>query len=147
MRFIKAYKPFVDTKSQFMDKFDSEDTKKLAENCYNSLDSGSLYIFIFMLVVTIGLCIFYFTAYNNWPGRHYKRWHWIVFYIATVIASFFGSALIGWIIAKPAVAGYMSLVWDISFGNLLYSLFGFGILSVIWWLFLPTNAYRLIGNK
>lgn len=147
MRFIKAYKPFVDTKSQFMDKFDSEETKELAEQCYNSIDAGSFYIFIFMVVITIVLCVFYFTLYNNLPGRHYRRWHWAVFYIISVLTSFFGSSLIGWIIAKPAVSGYMSLVWDISLGNLVYSFLGFIVLSVVWWLFLPTNAYRLIGNK
>lgn len=146
MKLICLYKLFVGTESKFLDKYPPE-TQDIAQSFWNSLNSSCLFFVIFLLGVSILFCAFYFTAYNEMPGRHYKRVHWIGFYIGTLLVSFFGTAELGYLLNNTSLNGSASLIWDIAFGNLVYSFFIYGVLSCIWFLFLPTNAYRLIGNK
>lgn len=146
MKLIGLYKLFVGTESEFLDKYPIE-TQDIAQRFWNSLNSSCLFFVMFLLAVSTLLCAFYFTAYNEMPGRHYKRNHWIGFYIGTLLVSFFGTAVLGYLLNNTSLNGSSSLIWDIAFGNLVFSILIYGVLSCIWFMFLPTNAYRLIGNK
>ena len=145
MKLISIYKPFVGKEPNFVDSF-PQDTQDLAEHFWASLNSSCLFFVLFLVVISVCLCIYYFTAYNEQPGRHYRRTHWVGFYIGTVVFMFLGTAVLGYILTNPTVKGFESLIWDIALGNAVYSIAIFGVLSFIWWLFaLPTNAY--IGTR
>ena len=146
MKLIKTYKFFVGSETKFVDSV-PEGSKDIAENYWASLDNACLFFLIFLAVVSIGVCAWYFTGYNELPGRHYRRSHWIGHYIGAAIISLLGTAALGYILTNPTVKGSGWLIWDIAFGNFIYAIIIFGVLSVIWWLFLPTNAYRLIGKR
>lgn len=143
---IKAYKWIVGTESKFTDSLEPS-TREAGEMYWNTLDKSCLALLLYMAVLSIGMCILYFTYYNTIPGRHYRRTHWIGFYLIMAILSALGTGLLGYIMATPTVKGSGWLIFDIAVGNLLYSILAFGILSVIWWMFLPTNAYRLIKKR
>ncbi len=143
---IKLYKPFVGTESKFTDALE-ESTKEAGEIYWRNLDKSCLAFLLLMLVVSIGICICYFTIYNKYPGRHYRLTHWGGFYILSALTAFLGTWGLGWLLAKPTVQGAGWLLLDISLGNLCYTIIIYGILSVIWWLFLPTNAYRPIKKR
>lgn len=146
MKLIGIYKWFVGTESKFVDSV-AEGSQDLATSYWDSLNSACLFFILFLVVISIILCVYYFTAYNEQPHRHYRRTHWIGFYIGTVLFEFVGTAFLGYLLTKPTVKGSGFLIWEIAVGNAVYSIIIFGVLSVIWWLFLPTNAYRLIGNR
>ena len=147
MGLIKFYHPFVGKQSEFEDKF-SEDTMEYATAYWNQLDEKCIILVILLAVISLGSCIAYFTVYNNMPGRHYKKTHWLMFYLLqSVVGCGALSYLVAYLIAKPTLDGAGMLIFNIALGNMIYSIFSFGILSVIWWIALPTNAYRLIGKK
>lgn len=146
MKLIDLYKPFVGTESKFLDSV-PQGSQDIAESYWDSLNSACLFIVIFLLLASIGSCVSYFTWYNDIPGRHYKRTHWWGFFIFNAVFSVLGTAALGYILTSPTVKGSSWLIWDIALGNCIYAVAIFVILSVIWWLFLPTNAYRLIGNR
>ncbi len=146
MKLIGFYKLFVGTETKFVDSV-PEGSQDLAENFWASLNSSCLFFILFLVIMSVCLCVYYFTVYNEQPGRHYRRTHWIGSYIGTVVFMFFGTAGLGFLLTKTTVNGSKSLIWDIAAGNAVYSILIFGVLSVIWWLWLPTNAYRLIGKR
>lgn len=146
MKLLDLYKPFVESESKFLDQYPQE-TQDIAQNFWNSLNSNCIFFVAFLLGTSILLCAFYFTVWNELPGRHYRRSHWICSYIITVLISFFGTVALGYLLCNTSLNGTAALIWDIALANLVYSFFIFGFLSVVWWLWLPTNAYRLIGNK
>lgn len=143
---IKLYEWIVKTESNFLDNLD-ESTIDAGDTYWKNLDKSCLVFLMFMVVISIVMCIGYFTTYNKMPGRHYRPTHWLVFYIATILTSSIGTGLIGYFLAKPTIKGSGWLLFDIAVGNLLYSFLIFGALSIIWWLFLPTNAYRLLKKR
>lgn len=146
MKLISFYKYFVGTESQFLDKYPPE-TQDIAQSFWNGLNDSCLFLILYFVLVSTILCISYFTWYNEMPGRHYKRSHWFGFYIATLLISFFGTALIGYLLNKTSLNGSAYLIWRIALGNLVYSFLLYGFLSLGWFWKLPTNAYRLIGKK
>lgn len=146
MKLISFYKFFVGTESKFVDSV-NVGSQDLAENYWSSLNSSCLFFILFLVIMSICLCAYYFTAYNEQPGRHYRRTHWIGFYIGTVLFIFLGTVGLGYLLTNPTVKGSASLIWDIAVGNAVYSIIIFGVLSVAWWLWFPTNAYRLIGKR
>lgn len=138
---IKLYKQFTGTESEFLGNL-NEATREAGDIYWRNLDKSCSAFLILMLAISIGICICYFTIYNKFPGRHYRPTHWAGFYILSALLALVGTWWLGWLLANPTVKGAGWLLFDISLGNLCYSILIFGILSVIWWLFLPTNAYR-----
>lgn len=146
MKLIDLYKPFIGTESKFLDKY-SQETQDIAQNFWNGLSSSCIFFVVSLLFLSVFVCVYYFTAYNNIPGRHYKRSHWVGAYVVSVLLTFFVTVALGYMLNNTALNGSGYLIWYIAFGNLIYSVIIFGILSCIWFLWLPTNAYRLIGKN
>ena len=145
MRYIEAYRPFTGSEAKFLDRV-PEGSQEIAENYWLSLDSKCLSFLIILIAITIIGCVSYFTVYNEQPGRHYRITHWLCFYIGTIIIVLLGTAGLGYWFCPPTINGSGELIWDIAIGNLVYSTIIFGLLSIFWWLFLPTNAYRIINK-
>ena len=145
MRYIEAYRPFTGSETKFLDRV-PEGSQEIAENYWLSLDSKCLSFLIILIAITIIGCVSYFTVYNEQPGLLYRITHWLCFYIGTIIIVLLGTAGLGYWFCPPTINGSGELIWDIAIGNLVYSTIIFGLLSIFWWLFLPTNAYRIINK-
>ena len=146
MKLIGLYKPFVGTEAKFLDNYPPE-TQDIAQKFWNNLNDSCLFLILFFILVSIILCVYYFTFYNEKPGRHYKPSHWGGFYIATLVFSFIGTAVLGYLLNNTSLNDSSYLIWEIALGNLLYSFLLYGVLSFVWFWKLPTNAYRPIGKK
>ena len=146
MKLISIYRLFVGTETKFLDRY-PKDTQDIAQTFWNDLNSACLFFLILLFGVSILFCAFYFTAWNNMPRRHYRPSHWIGAYIITFLVVFFCTVALGYMLTNTSLNGSASLIWDIAFGNAVYSFIIFGLLSIAWFLWLPTNAYRLIGKK
>ena len=146
MELLDLYKPFLGSQSKFLDKYPT-DSEEIAENFWRSLDDACTFFVPFLLLVSIGLCIIYFYPYNNLPGRHYKRTHWVAFYIITVLVAFLGTVILGYLRTNPSLNGSDNLIWKIAFGNLIYSIIIFGLFSCLIWLFGSTNTYNPLRKK
>lgn len=146
MKLISIYRFFVGKETQFLDGYPKE-TQDIAQTFWNELNSACMFFLIYLFGVSILFCAFYFTAWNEMPGRHYRPSHWICAYAITLLVVFFGTAALGYMRTNTSLNGSASLIWDIALGNVVYSFFIFGLLSIVWFLWLPTNAYRLIGKK
>ena len=145
MEISDYYGFFVGPETKFVDNVPGG-SKEIAENFWASLNSTCGIFFGWFLICSILGCIIYFTIYNNLPGRHYKITHWFGAYMITCLIAFLGSAVWGYLFTNPSVTGSEWLIWRIAFGNLIYSVFAFLVISFVWWLLFPTNAYRPINR-
>ena len=146
MKLIDLYNPFVGTEGKFIDQYPPE-TQDLAQNFWIGLNATCPIFILVLFGVSIVLCVGYYTVWNELPGRHYRRSHWLGAYIITLLVTFFGTAAVGYAFNNTSLNGSASLIWDISIGNFIYSIVLYGLLSLGWSKWGPTNAYRLIGKK
>lgn len=140
MDFTLIYKLFTGSKTKFEDKVGTA----VADAFWPKLDTVCIFSIIILLFVSIGFCIYYFTEYNNQPGRHYHPKHWCGFYLGTTVMTFILTVAIGYLLAKPTHEA-TKLIWMTGLGNFVYSILLFGLVSCLWWLCKwPTNAYKLM---
>ncbi len=61
------------SKGKFLQNFaQNEQLKAQAEQVWRRLDDLSLILLIITVFIGIGLSVYYYTSYNEMPGRHYK---------------------------------------------------------------------------
>lgn len=143
---IEIYKPLAGTLAKFQETLPNE-TKDIAQTFWKDLDNACLFFVILCAISSIGFCIYYFTIYNNKPGRHYKISHWAAFWLISIIATLILTGVIGLLMTNHGIQGSVMLIWKVAFLNAVYSLLIYLGLSLVWWGVLPTNAYRPFGNK
>lgn len=144
MKLLPLYKWIAGSQNDFTRQFQSNDQLfNQARSFWNKLDESMWIVIICMLVLGIGVAAYYYTSYNNTPGRHYKPVKWIYFLIATFILTLFSTYGIEYLVCKPQLNGSSTLEFMVAIGNALYACIVYFITSVIWCNALPTNAYRL----
>lgn len=132
------------TQNDFTRQFNgNEQLYNQAKAFWNGLDASMWIVVIAMIVIGIGLAAYYYTAYNNKPGRHYKPTHWIVFLGVTFIATLLVSLGIQYVLCPPKLNGAQTLELNIALGNSLYACIVYFVTSVVWCNAFPTNAYRI----
>lgn len=143
---IGLYKWFAGTQNEFTRQFqNNEQLFNQAQRFWNQLNGAIWAIFIAMLVIGIGFAIYYYTAYNNRPHRHYTLPKWFMTLGKTILSTFFISLILLYIFAKPKLNDALETEFLISLGNSLYAGVLYFFTSVIWCNcnFLPTNACRI----
>lgn len=110
---------------------------------WNKMESSSVIILIIFLVLGISLAIFYYQPYNNKPGRHYTPKHWLIFLGVTFLSTFLITWGFEYFAFKTSLDGATMLHIKIALGNAIYASLLYFVVSVIWCLWLPTNAYRI----
>ena len=130
--------------TDFVNQFRNNDVLYNQARAYwNKLEGSSSIILIIFLVLGISLAVCYYQPYNNRPGRHYTPKHWLIFLAITFVLTFFVTWGFEYFAVPPKLDGTTMLQLKIAMGNAIYASFLYFIVSVVWCLALPTNAYRL----
>lgn len=136
------------SKGKFLQNFANNDQLKAqAEQVWRQLDWLSPILLILTAVLGIGLAIYYYTGYNEMPGRHYKIKHWCLWAAIASILSLIGTAVIEYVGIKTNIkTGLTSLYWLCAINNALYCLILYFLTSVVWCnlKFCRTNAYKFL---
>ena len=145
MKLLQLYKWIAGGMTDFTRQFqDNENLFKQAQSFWNKLESVSIWILLIFIVLSILLVVIYYQPYNNTAGRHYKPTHWAVFLLLTFIGTFGVTWLFEYIAVAPKLPGALLLEMKIALCNAIYASVLYFVLSLLWCLFLQTNAYRLI---
>lgn len=144
MKLLPLYKWIAGSQNDFTRQFQNNDLLfNQARSFWNNLDGSMWIVVICMLVLGIGVAVYYYTSYNNAPGRHYKPIKWIYFLITSFVLTLFSTYGIEYLVNEPKLNGSATLEFRVAIGNALYACIVYFITSVIWCKTLPTNAYRL----
>ena len=136
------------SRGKFLQGFAGNDQLKAqAELVWRQLDGLSPVLLILTAVLGIGLAIYYYTGYNEMPGRHYKIKHWCIWAVIAVILSLVGTAVIEYVCIKTNIhTGLItSLYWLCALNNALYCLILYFVTSLVWCNIIGrTNAYKFL---
>lgn len=148
MKLLPLYKWIAGSQNDFTRQFQENDQLfNQARSFWNNLDGSMWIVIIGMLVLGIGIAAYYYTFYNNTPGRHYKPLKWLCFLIATFVITLIISYGIQYVNCNPKLNGASTLEFRVAIGNSLYACVIYFITSVFWCNLLPTNAYRVFKFK
>ncbi len=134
------------SKRKFLQNFANNDQLKAqAEQVWRQLDALSLIQLILTAVLGIGLAIYYYTRYNEMPGRHYKIKHWCLWAAMAFVLSLIGTAIIEYVLITTHIkSGLASLYWLCALNNAIYCLILYFLTSLVWCNFGRTNAYKFL---
>lgn len=132
-------------KGKFLDGFTNEQLKSQADNVWRQLDGLSPWILIAGVAIGIAFAVFYYTAYNEMTGRHYKIKHWGIWAILSFVLTLLISVVIEYVSIKTNLkSGISSLYWLCAINNALYGFFLYFITSLVWCNCFRTNAYKFL---
>lgn len=144
MKPLSLYEWIAGSMSDFTKPFqDNELLFNQAKAFWINLDSATVVIIAFFVIIGIGMCCYYYKPYNNAPGRRYEPSHWGAFGIATLIFTFLLTLGFEYFAVNPALNGAFMVELKVALGNALYAIVLYVIASVVWCNFLPTNAFRI----
>lgn len=134
------------SKGQFLQNFaHNEQLKAQAELVWRQLDGLLPVLFIITLVSGIGFASYYYTGFNERPGRHYKIKFWAMWAAIAFCFSLLATIPIEYIGIKTNVrTGLASLYWLCAINNALYCLIIYILTSWAWCQFGSTNAYKFL---
>lgn len=134
------------SRGMFLQGFAGNDQLKAqAEQVWRDLDGLSPILLILTAALGIGLAIYYYTGYNEKPGRHYKIKHWGIWTAIAFILSLVGTAVIEYVGIKTNIrTGLTSLYWLCALNNALYCLILYFLTSLVWCNVCRTNAYKFL---
>lgn len=135
------------SKGKFLQNFaQNEQLKAQAEQVWRRLDDLSLVLLIMTVFIGIGLAVYYYTSYNEMPGRHYKVKHWGIWAAVAFALSLVGTVLIEYFGIKTNIkSGLTSLYWLCALNNAIYCFILYFFTSLVWCNFFRTNAYKFLN--
>lgn len=111
---------------------------------WNKLENSSTLIVLIFLVLGIAMTAYYYTSYNNRPGRHYTPKHWLIMLVATIVLTFLVTFGFESLTLKTSIIEATMLELKIAIGNAIYSGIIYLLTSIVWCNSpLPTNAYKI----
>ena len=132
-----------------LDVNQSDEMRDVALSAWSDLSAVAPIFIIIMVAGGLGLAAYYYTAYNNQPGRHYTPKHWAIFYAINIIGVLILTWLVAWLAQKDyGINGLGDIRGRLVACNTLYAIGLYLIVSLIWCnTSLKTNAYRLLKIK
>ena len=144
MKLLKLYGWFTGSMADFTKPFsENKALYNQAKGFWNKLENSSLVIVLIFLILGIAWAAYYYTSYNNSPGRHYTPKHWILMLFVTVVFTFLATLGFEYISVEPKINGAFLLEVKIAICNALYAALAYLLTSIVWCNTLPTNAYRI----
>ena len=144
MKLLKLYSWIAGSLADFTKPFkENEALYKQAKAFWDKLENSSLVIVLIFLVLGIAWAAYYYTSYNNNPGRHYTPKHWILMLLFTAVVTFLVTLGFEYLAVEPKINGAFLLEVKIAIGNALYAAFAYLLTSIVWCNTLPTNAYKM----
>lgn len=132
------------SKSKFLQGFaDNDQLKAQAELVWRQLEGLVPVLLIITALLGIGLAIYYYTGYNEMPGRHYKMKYWGIWAAVAFVLSLFATVTIEYFGIKTNIrSGLTSLYWLCAINNALYCFGLYFLTSVVWCNYFTTNAFK-----
>lgn len=148
MKLLKLYGWITGSMADFTKPFsENKALYNQARAFWNKLDNVSAFIVIIFIVLGFSLAAYYYTQYNNRPGRRYTPKHWALMLLVTVIVTFFVTLGFEYWAVEPKLNGAFLLELKIAVANALYAAGVFFVTSFVWCNWFPTNAYRFLKLK
>jgi hypothetical protein len=143
---MKALDLYFCSFSNFSKPFrNNEHLYKQAQTFWSQLDNAAWVAFGLAVVIGAGMAVFYYTAYNNMSGRHYKPKFWWIFMALALVATSVVTLVVELMLASPKLDGAFWVEFKIALINMAYALIPFLLTSLAWCNFhFPTNAYRYL---
>ena len=141
---MKIYEWIAGNMSDFTRQFrDNENLVASAKYFWRNLENASVGFIIIAILVAILAAVIYYIPFNDKPGRHYHPKYWFLFWGFSLLISFGFTFGYEYIFCEPKLNGALLLELKIAFGNAIYSILLYLIISIAWCWSLPTNAYRI----
>lgn len=148
MKLLKLYSWITGSMADFAKPFsDNKALYNQARAFWSKLDNVSAFIVIIFIVLGFALAAYYYTQYNNRPGRRYTPKHWALMLLITVIVTFFVTLGFEYRAVEPKLDGAFWLEFKIAAANALYATGIYFVTSFAWCNWFPTNAYRFLKLK
>lgn len=143
----KVFFILVQSKAKFLNQFTNDNLKSQADAVWRQLEGVTHWLVILMVVLGIGLAAYYYKPYNEQPGRHYRVSHWFGFGLIAIALTFAGTLCMEYLLIKTNLRDNISsLYMMVALNNAIYCAIVYGITSVVWCNFFPTNAYRFFAK-
>lgn len=148
MIFDNILLPFT-SKGEFLNQFAYNDNlKSQADAVWRQLDGLTPWLLLGMAALSIGFATYYYGAYNNQPGRHYKPMYWAIFGGNSIAVTLAFTFIAEWFVIKTNLhTGIWSYYIYAALYNAIYCALVYFITSVVWCNWVPTNAYRYFKFK
>lgn len=144
MKLLKLYSWITGTMADFAKPFsENKALYNQAKGFWNKLENNSLLIVLIFLVLGFAWAAYYYTSYNNSPGRHYTPKHWILLLLTTIVVTFLVTLGFEFLAVEPKINGAFLLEVKIAIANALYAAFIYLLTSIVWCNTLSTNAYKM----
>lgn len=144
MKLLKLYSWITGTMADFAKPFsENKALYNQAKGFWNKLENYSILIVLLFLVLGIACAAYYYTSYNNSPGRHYTPKHWILMLFVTIIVTFLVTLGCEYLAVEPKINGAFGVELKIAIANAIYAGLAYLLTSIVWCNTLPTNAYRM----
>jgi len=146
MKLKYLYGWWVGKKAAFVNSFgENEQLRAQAETFWRHLESGTLFYILAFIIVAVLLAYLYFKPFNDMPGRHFRPRYWVIFGVISMVASFVLTLGIAYFTAAPKLQGTWPIELKLSLANCVYTgLLYFTVVSICFWNFSKTNAYKFI---
>lgn len=121
-------------------------SEEIIDGIWDKLNLAAIIVFLAMISISAGMAVYYYTRYNENPGRHYTPQKWGLLYGIEVLLVIAVSIVVVCVF-HPTGDFKKVLNYEIQMiiVNTLYSLVPYLFISWVWcqlgW---PTNAYRYI---
>lgn len=145
MKLLKLYSWIAGNMADFTKPYtENKALYSQARAFWNKLENSSMLIVLIFLVLGIAMAAYYYTSYNNRPGRHYTPKYWLIMLVVTFVLTFIVTFGFEYLTLKTTINGATMLEVKIAIGNAIYAA-GIYVLTSIVWCNLPltTNAYKL----
>ena len=144
MKLLKLYSWITGTMADFAKPFsENKALYNQAKGFWNKLENNSLLIVLIFLVLGFAWAAYYYTSYNNSPGRHYTPKHWILLLLTTIVVTFLVTLGFEYLAVEPKINGAFLLEVKIAIANALYAAFIYLLTSIVWCNTLSTNANKM----
>lgn len=142
------YKLFIGSKASFLKPFGDNGQEDLLYNravvFWDKLDSAALWLPFIVLFVGGGLAAYYYSFFNNKPGRRYLPRYWYIMMVFCTVFSFILSLIVPVCLVGTSFNGSLSLESKLAFGNMCYTILLYFVVSFVWCKWGKTNAYRYL---
>lgn len=136
---------------EFLRNFSEDETRlQQARRFWKSLEETDLEVWIAIIGLTGIVCVSYYTWFNKIfrPfGYHYRRRYWVGALLVCWILLFACIFYIDQSVLYVGLSGSNDILWTRRVSAIGWSTCIYILLSIIWCLWLPTNAYRWVKFK
>lgn len=143
MNILTALTWLVPRKTYLEPYNENESQKKAAKILWNAIDKLDFSLVLFMAIITVALCYYYYFPFNEKPGRHYHpKWCGLFCLITAIFVSLFSFAVCWFVAPNPGFD--IGFLMKVSAVNMVYAVFLYLIVSIIILKSGKSNAYPWI---